>query len=842
MHLPGHALLRLPVLSLALACSALHAELDDQPEYLSARQALQDGLPAVAAMKATRLMEAAGAGSNERQALASLAVESWVRARDGAAALKILQNEKVPKASFWQAQASLLTGDLDAAERLLIGRVHGNEATDQERLLLAQVSLTTANMTQARQMLEPLRGSADATIARQAGLMWLELELRTGKMVPAAAVSTTPETTLDATTRMLQAQGLVDAGRQTEAQTLLRSILGSPGGGERVHHAASVLLADSLLMQGNPAQAVEVLVQFLDNTTDSEFWSAAFDLLASCLKHVDQIALPPDATLRWITEGNTVQREALASLDSTSTFQGHAMLLLARWLAAQKRTDEALGLLEAMIQIHAGHPQIDEAMQMALETYGTLKANSRITTLADMWRRRFGSNGSSIVEFVTAGTAFTRGDYMQAAELFQTAASLATTLAERRSALYNAGISALRAGEMILYQSLLGQLQVVSADAPVTSKDGSADLELDRALDLAAKGQPEAEAELRAFVQKQSKHPRVVEAYITLAEVALLRVPTDFQAVERSLQVAEKLPNLTDKQRQRIAVTRLWSLDRLGQLKALTETGAEFLKSWPAAEQAAMVRMKIADAYFRLENFASARTEFELVAKNYPASGYAETALYFAGMSALSMMSDEGRESAVKIWQELAELGGPLSISARQQQALAKRRAGQETESLQLLDSLLAEKKLPEEQQRSLLCEKAEILMLLGKTDPAKLTAAIEVLRTLLREDDLSYRWRARGGYTLATALKSAGNSTEALEACYGVVQATGFSGPSDPVEFRWFYRAGFFGIDLLEATKQWEAAARLSEKLANSKGDRAAEAKERATKIRLEHFLWDAK
>ena len=132
--------------------------------------------------------------------------------------------------------------------------------------------------------------------------------------------------------------------------------------------------------------------------------------------------------------------------------------------------------------------------------------------------------------------------------------------------------------------------------------------------------------------------------------------------------------------------------------------------------------------------------------------------------------------------------------------------------------------------------------MLLGKTDPARLNAAIEVLRTLLREDDLSYRWRARGGYTLATALKSAGNSAEALEACYDVVQATGFSGPSDPVEFRWFYRAGFFGIDLLEATKQWEAAARLSEKLANSKGDRAAEAKERATKIRLEHFLWDAK
>lgn len=842
MPLFSPALLRLPVLSLALACSALHAELEDQPEYLAAKQALQDGLPAVAALKATRLMEAAEAGSIGRLTLASLAVESWVRARDGAAALKILEIEKVPNANFWQAQAKVLAGDLEAAEKLLINRVRVNEATSQERLLLAQVSLSIGNTTQARQVLETLRTAPDAEISHRARLMWDEVELRTGNMAPAVADLAAPENARDVSARLLRAQGLVDLDRQPEAQAQLRDILSGTGGGERVHHAASVLLADSLLRQGGRAQAVEVLVQFLDNTTDSELWSAAFDLLARCLEDADKTILPPDATLRWITEGNTVQREALPAIASTSTFQGHAMLLISRWLVAQKRTQEALGLLEAMIQVHVGHPQSDEAMQLALETYGTFKDSTRITALADMWRRRFGSNGSSMVEFVTAGTAYTRGDYRQAADLFQTAANLATTLAERRSALYNAGVSALRAGEVALYQSLLGQLQVVSADAAVPSKDGSADLELDRALDLAAKGLPEAEAELRSFTQKHAQHPRALDAFIALAEVSLLRVPTDFAAVDRALQSAAELTGLTEKQLQRIAITRLWQLDRQGQLKAVTESGAEFLKKWPTAERAAMVRMKIADAFFRLENFASARTEFELVGKEHPTSSYADTAQYFAGMSALSMMSDEGREAAINLWQELAERGGPLSVPARQQQALAKRRAGQEAEALKLLDSLLAEKKLPEEQQRSLLCEKAEILMLLGKTDAAQLTAAIEVLHTLLREDDLSYKWRARGGYTLAVALNSAGRGTEALEACYDVVQAIGFSAPSDPAEFRWFYRAGFFGIELLETTKQWEAAARLAEKLAESKGDRATEAKERATKIRLEHFLWDGK
>jgi thioredoxin-like negative regulator of GroEL len=757
-----------------------------------------------------------------------------VRARDGRAALKILQSEKVPNADFWIAQAHVQAGELDAAEKLLISRVRDDTATSQERFLLAQVSLATGSLTQAREVLEPLRKSADQLISTRASRMWDEVELRAGRVEQALADLTHPGQPLDDKARLLLAQGLLEAGRQPEAQTQLRELVSSTQGGERVHHAASILLADSLLRENNQSQAVEALVQFLDNTAESELWSSAFDLLARCLSRKSDLP-PPDATLRWLSEGNAAQRAALTAPATTSLFQGHAMLLLARWLAAQGRNFEALGLLEAQLQLHAGHPQTEEAMQLALETYSAGKADARVAALTEMWRQRFGANGSSLIEFITAGTAYSRGDFPRAAELFQTAANLATTLAERRSALYNAGVSALRAGELALYHTLLSQLQVVSGDA-------SADLELDRALELASKAQPEAEAELRNFEQKHAQHPRLFEARIALAEVLLLRVPTDFAAADRALKSAESIPSITDKQHERLLLTRLWRLDRQGRLKELTEVGSTFLKDRPAASQAALVRLKVADAYFRLENFAAARTEFELVAKESGSSPHADTALYFAGMSALSMMSDEGRETAISLWQELAERGGPLSVPARQQQAMAKRRAGQEAEALTLLDSLLSEKKLAKELRRSLVCDKAEILMVLGKTDVTSLTSAIAVLQEFLHDADLPFEWRARGGYTLAVALNSAGRDTEALEASYDVVQATGYAGPSDPAEFRWYYRAGFFGIDLLERAKQWEPAARLAEKLAVTSGDRAAEAKERATKIRLEHFLWDGK
>ena len=61
-----------------------------------------------------------------------------------------------------------------------------------------------------------------------------------------------------------------------------------------------------------------------------------------------------------------------------------------------------------------------------------------------------------------------------------------------------------------------------------------------------------------------------------------------------------------------------------------------------------------------------------------------------------------------------------------------------------------------------------------------------------------------------------------------------------DPEAAVWYYRAGFLAVELLEENEQWEGAARMAERLAQAGGDRATEAKDVATKIRLERFLWD--
>jgi hypothetical protein len=831
--------LRFLCLSLLLAAASPCAAAAADP-LLPARRALAEGQPLIAAARVTRRLDDTALVPGEaRQQAAALAVEAWVRAGDGARALEVLAREEVPGAPYWEAQAALLTGEVSRAEAVLTGRLDQGRAEPREKLLLARLCLERDDPAQARELADSLVEAGDPTLATPARLLLAEALLRGGE--PARALSFLEKET-SAVARHLRARALVDLDRATEAEILLEDLLDKKTGGEDLAHASILLLAEARLRTGAGSEAVDNLTIFLDTTPHSDLWPQAFELLARAL---EEGATPlPDAALRWVADSGATPREMSRSASEAGVFRGHALFLLARWLQARDRGTEALGLLEAMIESLPGHPQEGDAMRMALQIYGVRGDEVVVAALTARWRQRFEESGPAFLDFVSAGGRFVRGEFAEASTLFQAAADAAATLAGRRAALYNAGIAALRAGEFALYQGLLGQLQIVSAGSEAGRKagDSAADLELDRALALAADGQPGAASGLNQFLQNHVNHPRALEACLALAELSMLAAPANFAMAEKALAQADVLPGLDEAQLQRIALTRLWLLDRRGELKTLAEQGTAFLKSWPEAERADEVRMKIGDAFFRLENFAAARTEFELLPQEHPESPYADSALYFAALSASATLTEEGQAAALELWQTLAERGGPLGLAARHQQAQVKRLAGREAEALNLIESLLAEKDMPVEMRRQLICEKAELLTLIGRPHPERLEEAVTALRSFLSVEDLPYLWRARAGHTLATVLHTAGRTTEALEACHEVVNNAPIGGPANPAEFRWFYRAGFFGIELLESARQWESAARLAEKLGRPRGERAAEAAERATKIRLDHFIWDEK
>ncbi len=814
-------------------------DLEEDADFQSALAALRGGQALVAAAKSELLLERPSWSAGERAGLAALAVEARVRAGDGAAALALLEREPVQGADYWRAQALALEGRHGEAEALLTRRLERGDAGEREKLLLAQLFLRGANEVQARGMALQLLNSASEEVRPKALLILAEASLAIGEAQ--AALEALPDSG-ETEAAHLRARALLDLGRGEEAEAVLRGIITARRGGESLVHSASLMRVEAGLESGRAAEALEALTAFLENTPRSTLWPHAFDLLARVLEELD--TPPPDVIMRWMVEGGAALRQSGAAEAEVALFRGHAMLALSRWLLHEGRKQEALGLLESMAVAHPEHPQAVDAMRLALQTHGALGNDTAVAALASLWRGHFEEGGASFLDFITGGSAFVRGDYEDAADDFFAAANTAATLSARRAALFNACVAALRAGELLLYQTLLGQLQIVGSGSEVAVKSGdsAADLELDRALELASVGGQGAVSALNAFLENHASHPRALEACLALAELAMLSKPPNFSMSEKALSQADVLTGLDDGQRQRVAVTRLWLLERQGKLEEAAALGGEFLKNWPGADQEDEVRMKVAEVYFRLEDFAAARTGFELLAQEHPESPYAESALYFAALSAMSMLTEEGRERALQLWQEIAERAGPLAQPALHQLAQARRLAGEEAEALRLTEMLLAGPDLAVDMRRQLVCEKAEMLMLLGRVKPAHFDDAAAVLRAMLEGDGLPYAWRARAGHTLATVLHAAGQSAEALAACHDVVEGAPFGGPANPAEFRWYYRAGFLGIELLEAARQWESAARLAEKLGSSRGERAQEAAARATKIRLDHFIWDEK
>ena len=823
------------------------ANLEENAAFRLARRALAEGSPAVAAYRAEELLHQPESAWNQEEQLmlATLAAEGWTRDGQAERVLRLTENDPKPYgALFWRGQALLMQQKLEEAEEVLRDYERAGRYSEQARLCLALVFMAQGRDALARRELKELRESKDPELATRARLMFNESELPVGRQeVVIERLLREPEKDRPEVV-FLRARAALQNDQFEEATKLAKQLLKSPVGGMRLHHATALLEAEILLTSGRVVEAENSVVKFLDQSEEGDFQVEAFDLfrrVRETLPEEKRVLMPPEVLL-WTTQSAQRQRQA------------HALFVTADWLATRGRTMEAVGLLESLLAGHPGHRIESEAMRRTMEIQGSLGHDARVLELAEVWRKKYGGGGVSVVDLITGALLFGRGEFPEAMTRFQRAADLAGTLGERRRSLFNAAVAAIKAGESALYASLIGQLQsvstvdaqgVASSSAGSRSGETAADVELDHALELAASGQSSAALELLRFVEAYPDHARWVEAQVVLAELALLDTPPRVKAAEAALNEASKRlqtgaakAEISEIQ-QRVGYTRMWCREAEADWKGVTEVGLAFLKAWPKVAIAAEVRMKVADGFFRLEDYANAQTQFELVAKNDPLSEFAEAATFSAGKAAMSLRNVD---VALGLWETLAAQDGGLSRAARLQQALAKRREGKEAEALKVVDGLLTEADLDADTRRLLLCEKAELLIQMGVAEAKNLEAAVAVLRDFLKAPEITGSWRARGGYWLAYALRKMKEDVAALAACQTVTEQQDLAQGLDPDAAAWYYRAGFLAVELLEERGQWEGAARMAERLAQAGGERATEAQDIATKIRLQRFLWDEK
>ena len=264
------------------------------------------------------------------------------------------------------------------------------------------------------------------------------------------------------------------------------------------------------------------------------------------------------------------------------------------------------------------------------------------------------------------------------------------------------------------------------------------------------------------------------------------------------------------------------------------DLASRFLQQHPDSAFAFDVRMKLAEAYYRRQDFANAQTQFELLAQQNPAGPLTEKALFFAAESAMSSMGAHSLDQAIVLFDQVVRLNGELKWAARNEQAVIERKRDKPHDALALYDEVLKSDARPAE-KREAVCGKGDVLFELGGHENYR--RAMEVYDQLASGEAQSPHWRNQALFKKGLCLEKENDRTGALATFYKVLETE--ARPDRRRELFWYYKAGFNAARLLEEDSKWESAAAIYRTLAAAAGSRSEEAKARLDRLRLEHFLW---
>jgi TolA-binding protein len=401
-----------------------------------------------------------------------------------------------------------------------------------------------------------------------------------------------------------------------------------------------------------------------------------------------------------------------------------------------------------------------------------------------------------------------------------------------KAALFNASSGWLQVGNHARFLVDYTELEQESGD-----QEARANLRLEEGLMQAAKGDKKGEASLRQFIRDFPKSRRVSEAWVALAELAFHASPPRVDEARKNLgHAAESAP--TAAAAERADYLNIWVEEAAGGNDTkVIELAKRFLQQHELSPFAPEVRMKLAELYYRRQDFANAQTQFEIIAQQNPDDALAEKALFFAAESAMSSMGEHSLDRAIVLFDQVVQKNGGMRWPARNEEALIERKLGKTKDALVLYDDVL-KSDAPQSEKREALCGKGDIFFEMGGSENYQ--QAIEIYDQLASDKNESSDWRNQALFKKALCLEKKNERAGALETFYKILDDPAVAGRTDEQrELFWYYKAGFNAARLLEEDSKWESAAAIYERLTVAGGNRSEEAKARLNHLRLEHFLW---
>lgn len=822
----------------------------EDPELVSALRAMEDGLPMVAARRLGRLMHeedpespARARSGEQQQWIARLRFQAQVLSGQSSEALVELQRDEFQPGDwddwpFWHGHALAETGRFElAAERLAdvpTGSAHWAEANLARGSLLRSLGRTE----EAESILAQVADSGSRGVGGEAALMLAELRLAMQDPDGAAEALLSAgrdETVREAHVEYLGAKVDLSLGRNAEAADRFARILDRWTEG---------LLAEASLMglarlkgeDGLELEAAEILLRSLEQRPDTRL-SAPMAQLAVRFGALDDPEMRP-------------RMERLAGGEHPAGWQ--VRWQLARKLATRPdAAEEAHRLFQNLAASNASPRLRQAAMEMRLGLYLSADqwqaAEQILTELSgSVWmlppHRR---------EYHEAAIQFAKGSDTEAWAGFRSLAQSSATGLQPGTprflqfAAANAlALAAVVASEQEDAADLLVRVARgrERADDPAVTPDGL----LEAGLALASQREAGASALLERFLAEAPDHDRAVDAWIALAEIHLLAFPPRAAAAGEALE-SGRGADPGPRQLERLDFLAVWAAAAGEDRSEMASRAVDFLERHPDSPRRAEIRMKLAESYYRSEDFANAAAQFKLAAEENAPPELTMAALLFAGRASAALLSSDGLDEAIELWQVVADGDGPLAVAARIQQASALRRLSRWDDALEMNDLLLAEpERMDAAQKAATLCARGQLLMAagaadsLGMTREQALSEAETSLNEVLQVSEAPIEWRHEARYRLSRIERERGNWAAALELCHEIMRPSDAGASGGPVAYEWFVRAGYEAMDILESRQDWRAALAIAERIAAVPGNRSQDARDRANRMRLEHFIWD--
>ncbi len=444
-------------------------------------------------------------------------------------------------------------------------------------------------------------------------------------------------------------------------------------------------------------------------------------------------------------------------------------------------------------------------------------------------REAKGDEERAAIELRTGLVHYRQGEALLAANSFHRAAQWSKKL--RQNAIYDAALAEL---SLRNYERFAEDYRTLGSEYPNGPLLSS--LEIEEGFTQARSGDPRAADTLELFLHHFPNHPRQNEARLALAELALQA--GDRAGTARYLQVVNtSAPDAESTERAAYLAVFAADAETPPVPARVIGLASRFVERFPHSSFLPEVRMKLGQLYFSSGDHANAETQFTRLARESPTTAYAETALYLAGQAATKWIDAHAVDRALGLFDEVVKRDGPLKLYARQQQAIVQSVLGKESEAVTIYDAILTAQTAHDAELRyAALCGKGDNLLLLGRTAPEQLDAAIEVYDFLATLPEVTPSWRNQALYKKGHALEMLKRQPEALTAYYDVLEKSASEGR----EFFWYYKAGFDAAALFEKQEDWKSAIGIYLKMAGLAGPRAAEAKARMTALRLDRFIWE--